>query len=275
MPKRRRRWSYTEPASEAATLSVAIKRIADAGARSVGAYVDLLKSDAGANDVRELQRRTTNRLERAAEKIDIERVCFDVAVFSVRQFARNAKAQGFDLKSLLKPKKKEDRSDARKGPSQAARNLESQFGISIRDRWISGEVRSNAHATSKIIKGLSRTQQSRIADATIKAITKKQTASELAAEIREITGSTVKSARRIAFEQTKRLHASLTKAIALEVGVGDYVWMTQDDDRVRPEHAKRHEKVSLVRRRRRHHPRRRVELPMLGRASHGRVTLTR
>ncbi|BBE08589.1 Phage Mu protein [Mycoavidus cysteinexigens] len=60
---------------------------------------------------------------------------------------------------------------------------------------------------------------------------------ELAKDIKKLTGATEKRARLIARDQTAKTHAAIAQARQTALGITEYEWQTSGDERVRDSHA--------------------------------------
>lgn len=209
-------------------------------------FLAALERGADAAAVRELERAGVAALAKPARAIAedaTKKVGTAIAELAIRTFAGNAKRAGFDLKSMLAPKKK-DRTDAqRKSPGQIGKALEKNYGISLNDPWVKAQMKAFAKENAERVSNLTKNQMRRMANATINAIEKGHTRAELGKKISEIAGVTQREGRRLASDQAYTLNAKLTRAVAIEVGQTKYVWQNVGDEKVRPLHVELNDKV--------------------------------
>jgi len=101
----------------------------------------------------------------------------------------------------------------------------------LRDRF--------ASENASLIKSLRAEHVGKVEKAISRAFAANTPQDELREEIRKITGVSEGRARVIADDQVRKLQGRMTQQAHAELGVDEYVWRSQRDNRTRPAHAER------------------------------------
>lgn len=120
-------------------------------------------------------------------------------------------------------------------------NAKRAFGVDLRgivqEENLEAYLEAVALRNAGLIKGLSDDLIKRVQQDTINSLVGGESVNQLKERLKHSLDVSDSRARLIAYDQTSKLNADLTKARNKEAGIDSYVWRTSMDERVRPRHA--------------------------------------
>lgn len=105
---------------------------------------------------------------------------------------------------------------------------------------IQDEIDTQIAVNVSLIKSIPSQYTDKLEALVMNALQTGQTNEELAQEIKKLGHSTDFRARLIAADQMGKINGAITKVRHLDIGFESYTWSTSKDERVRPDHEKKH-----------------------------------
>ena len=135
--------------------------------------------------------------------------------------------------------------DTSKGvDKQIASHTKTILGVDLtpffRGADIQDEIDAQIAANVSLIKSIPSQYTDKLEALVMNALQTGQTNEELAQEIKKLGHSTDFRARLIAADQMGKINGAITKVRHLDIGFESYTWSTSKDERVRPDHEKKH-----------------------------------
>ena len=127
---------------------------------------------------------------------------------------------------------------------QIASHTKTILGVDLtpffRGADIQDEIDNQIAANVSLIKSIPSQYTDKLEALVMNALQTGQTNEELAQEIKKLGHSTDFRARLIAADQMGKINGAITKVRHLDIGFESYTWSTSKDERVRPDHEKKH-----------------------------------
>jgi len=115
--------------------------------------------------------------------------------------------------------------------------------VFVREPWLSDQIRAFVDQQKYFIKNLPEEATGQIKTIAQMGLQRGASGKDIATEIEKRFGITRRRAEFIARDQVSKFNGALTALRQQEMGVTQYVWRTVGDNRVRPEHEEREDKV--------------------------------